>query len=113
VSLVYSPRPRFPEAIAGIGLIMSQAPGRGVGEVYEKGVGPGTSLQSLRVGNQPALWITGPPHRISYVSPSGGGLVSEGRLAANVLALEQGGLIIRVEGRMDREEAIRVATSLR
>jgi hypothetical protein len=113
VTLVYGGRPDLPETAAGIGLLLSQTPGHSIQEVYEKAVGPGGSVRLTRVGDQPALWISGPPHRIAYVSPSGGGQMMEARLAANVLVFERNGFIVRIEGAMEANTAIRIAASLR
>ncbi len=113
VSLVYGPRTAFPEVVDGIGLLVSETPGRAVGEAYEKGLGPGTSIELVDVGGQRGLWLSGAPHRLTYIEPSGRGRISESRLAANVLAFERSGVIVRIEGAMDRDTALRVAVSLR
>jgi hypothetical protein len=126
VSLVYEPRPGLPEAAGtGLGLLISQAPGYGVSPVYEKGAGPETRLQSVRVRGQPGYWIDGAPHRFRYFGHDGMGevveqgpgvatlRVGEARLAANVLVWEEDGLTLRIESALPLDAALRIASSLR
>jgi hypothetical protein len=114
VTLLYAPRPGFPDAAGtGLGLLISQTPGASVGPSYEKGAGPGTQVRSVRVRGQPGLWIEGAPHHFTYVGPGGAGRVGEARLAANVLVWEQDGLTVRIEGALTLEMALRIADSLR
>jgi len=91
---------------------VSQAPGRAIGPLYEKGAGPGTRVQSVTVAGRPGFWLDGAPHRFQYVGPDGGGLHGEARLAANVLLWEQGGLILRLESALPLDAALRIASSM-
>jgi hypothetical protein len=115
ISLVYHPRPGFPEAPGtGVGLLVSQTPGRDVGPSYAKGAGPGTRVQSVRVAGKTGFWIDGEPHQLfSYLGPSGDGRMSQPRLAANVLVWEQDGLTLRLEGAFSLDTALRIAMSMR
>jgi hypothetical protein len=115
VSLVYGPRPGLTPALPGIdlSLIISQTEGRGVGPAYGKSAGPGTQVQYVSVGQALGIWLDGAPHRFQYLGPGGVGQVSEARLAANVLVWEQDSRIIRIEGAMSQDVALKIAASLR
>ena len=78
-----------------------------------KSAGPLTEVRSVLVGSQPGYWLTGAPHRFQYASPAGIMPTAESRLASNVLLWEQDGLILRIEGAMALEQAIRIAVSAR
>jgi hypothetical protein len=66
----------------------------------KKVVAPTTHFEVLSVGGHTGFWISGPPH------------VYEGRLAGNVLVYERGPLTIRLEGRLTKREALRLAAAL-
>jgi hypothetical protein len=74
--------------------------------------GQATSVERLRVDGQPAIWIEGAPHFFFY-RRGGRYLETTLRLAQNVLLLERGRLLVRVEGAFDRERALEIARSLR
>jgi hypothetical protein len=65
------------------------------------------------VDGHEALWIEGAPHLFFYRSPRRGFTERGLRLAANVLLLERGRLLVRLEGAMSRERAVAIARSLR
>ena len=60
-----------------------------------------------------AIWIEGAPHLFFYRPPDSDFAESELRLAANVLLLERGDLLVRLEGAFSRERALELARSLR
>ena len=60
-----------------------------------------------------AIWIEGAPHLFFYRPPDSDFAESELRLAHNVLLLERGNLLVRLEGSFDRERALELARSLR
>ena len=60
-----------------------------------------------------AIWIEGAPHLFFYRPPDSDFAESELRLAPNVLLLERGNLLVRLEGAFGRERAIELARSLR
>jgi hypothetical protein len=76
-------------------------------------VGPAAVAQSLVVDGGRAVWVEGAPHFFFYRAPDGRVIESELRLAQNVLLLERGDLLVRLEGAFSRERAIRLARSLR
>lgn len=113
VSLIYGPRTGLPLWGSDLSLLISQAEGRQVGPLFEKGVGTGTQVRYVKIGEDVGIWIDGAPHRFQYLAPGGVGQVGEARLAANALVWEHGDRIIRVEGAMSEDVAVRIAMSLR
>jgi hypothetical protein len=76
-------------------------------------VGPKTHLDRLTVGRYPAVWISGAPHEVFYRDPSGRIRPAMVRLAADVLLLERGRRLVRLEGVFGKQTAIAIARSLR
>jgi hypothetical protein len=64
------------------------------------------------VDGEDAAWIEGEPHVVFYESEDGGGDLP-GRLARNTLVWSRGPVTIRLEGELSREEAERIARSVR
>jgi hypothetical protein len=113
VSFVYKPQPgltRSPET--GTGLLVSEWRAR-VGPVIQKAAG-GAHLERLRVDGDPAYFISGQPHGVAWVDPNGQFDYDQQRLAGNTLLVERAdGLLLRVEGDIRRDAAVRIAESLR
>ncbi len=111
VNLVYRPRPGLPAAPeTGVGVLVNEFSAEGIGRnLVTKLVGEAATVERFRIGDHYALWITG-PHTFFFRRGSsiGGGL----RLAANVLVVQRGGMYVRIESRLSRDEAVRVAESL-
>ena len=114
VDLVYRPRPGLPEAsTTGAGLLVTEF--RAIAEpVIEKTVGASASVERLTVGGAPAYFISGDDHGFAYVPTAGGGAFEPQRLAGNTLLVERSdGVLLRVEGELSRDEAVRIAESAR
>ena len=75
-------------------------------------VGPGGVVERLTVDGGEAIWIEGVPHFFFYRDPAGRVIETELRLAQNVLLVERGDVLVRLEGAFSRERAIRIARSL-
>jgi hypothetical protein len=78
-----------------------------------KMVGPGTTVELVRVGDEPAVWVAGQPHHFVYVDTNGDIQFETLRLAGNTLLWEHDGVTIRLEGGFTKAEAIRLARSFR
>src|SRR5205823_12360200 len=78
-----------------------------------KVVGPDTHLEQLRVNGGDGFWLEGHPHLFFYHDANGNLRDESLRLAGNTLVWDQGDLTIRVEGAPTKEQAVRIATSLR
>ena len=91
-------------------LLVQEFPAR-VEPFIEKTIGVGARLERLRVGGAPAYWITG-AHGFAYERDGAGSFESQ-RIAGNTLLVERpGGLLIRVEGDVDRARAVAIAASV-
>ena len=63
-------------------------------------------MERLTVGGDPAFFITGAEHGFAYVVESGDGAFEPQRLAGNTLLVERSdGVLLRVEGDADRDDA--------
>jgi hypothetical protein len=82
-------------------------------DLIGKLAGEHTWIESTRVDGHPAVWIEGAPHFFLYRDPNGNVIEGELRLAQNVLLLERGRLLVRLEGAFGRDRAIALARSLR
>jgi hypothetical protein len=113
LSLAYDPRPGLPRASStGLGLLVGEFRGDLAPEYTGKIAGQTTSIERLRVEGRRALWIAGAPHLFFYRTPDGGFGEADLRLAENVLLVEHGPLLIRLEGGFGRERAVEIARSL-
>lgn len=110
VSLVYRPRPGLPASPGDpqVGALVSEFRGSGTLPFVGKIVGPGTTLDRVDVGGAPGVWIAGAPHEVFL--PGG---VDQLRLATNTLIWERGGSTYRLEADISREEALRIAGTVR
>ena len=114
LSLAYLPRPGLPRARSTrLGLLVSQFRGDLDPNYLGKVVGPQATAEELTLGGEPAIWIEGAPHFFFYRDPDGQVIETELRLAQNVLLVQRGSLLVRLEGAFSRERALRVARSLR
>jgi hypothetical protein len=114
LSLAYRPRTGLPRARSTrLGLLVSEFRGDLSPDYMGKIAGPATRTARLRVDGDPAIWVEGAPHYFFYRAPDGRFVDTELRIAQNVLLLQHGKLLIRLEGAFDRERAIAIARSLR
>ena len=114
VSLTYRASDDLPEARStSLGLLVSQFRGDVAPEYFGKIAPEATRVERLRVDGRRALWLEGAPHFFFYRSPDRPIEEGELRIAQNVLLLEHGDLLVRLEGAFDRERAVELARSLR
>jgi hypothetical protein len=73
----------------------------------------GGRAEELTVNGGRGVWIEGEPHQVFYRGPSGDILADSIRLAGNVLLWEQDGLLLRLEANVTKEQALRIASSMR
>jgi hypothetical protein len=113
LSLAYRPKRGLPEAsTTGLGLLVGEFRGDLLPQYIGKIAGGATRIERLRVDGERAIWIEGAPHLFFYRPPDSDFAESELRLAGNVLLLERGNLMVRLEGAFDRERALELARSL-
>ena len=80
---------------------------------FAKGLGPDTRVEQLEVNGGRAFWIDGRAHVFYYRDKAGEIRDESVRLAGSVLLWEQEGLTLRLEGLSSKEEAIRIARSVK
>jgi hypothetical protein len=113
VSLTYWPQPGLPRARSTrLGLLLSEFRGDLHRDYVGKIVGPAAVVERLTLDGGRAIWIEGAEHFFFYRDPNGQMIENELRLAENVLLLERGDLLVRLEGAFSRPQAIRIARSL-
>ena len=83
------------------------------GTFFTKDVGPITNVDHLRLNGAEAVWISGPRHVFGYVTGPNGDRASELYLVGNALIWQRGPLTLRLEGKVSRAEALRIARSFR
>lgn len=114
VSLVYYPRPGWPATLdPGVGVLIIQFRGDLNEILFRKTIGPDSRLEQVQIKGSPGFWIEGQPHTFLYRDPSGDIREERLRLAGNVLLWEEGDITLRIEGAPTREQAIRLAESMR
>lgn len=113
VSLVWGARPGLPTAsTTGAGLLLTEFRGSINERFFQKFVGPGTTIERVHVGERIGYWIAGAPHEVVVLDPSGEPIPETVRLAGNVLMWEDGDLTLRLESKLGRDDALRVAASV-
>jgi hypothetical protein len=114
VALVYRAGPSLPEtAETGVGLLLTQFPGGVDWGFVQKGLGPDTRLETVLVNGTLGYWIEGRPHAFFYRDTTGSIRDETFRLAGNVLLWQDGELLLRLESALSKEEALRIAHSVR
>lgn len=99
--------------VSGIGMLIVEARGTVERPLLGKVVGPGSRVEELTVNGGRGIWIEGEPHQFFYRAPDGNVVVDSLRLAGNVLAWEQDGLLLRIEAQLDRDSALKLAAAMR
>ena len=113
LTLVYRPSPRLPRTTTtGVGLLVTELRGRIAGEYLHKVVPQATAVERVRIGGRRAAWIAGAPHFFFYGPEAGGIAERDLEVAQNVLLVERGPVLVRLEGAFGKREAIRIARSL-
>ena len=120
VSFVYRSGPDLPASpYTGVGALLTQFRGETErmliekGLRFEKGMPPGTTLEAVAVDGELGFWIEGEAHFFMYRDPTGNYQEERFRLAGNVLLWERDGLTFRLESALPKEEALRIAESVR
>ncbi len=114
LSLVYRARPGTPRSpYTHRGLLLTEFLGTDAPLFARKFVGPGTSVEPVRVNGQAGVWLSGRPHEFGYLDQHGQARTETLRLAGNTLLWERGRVTVRLEGAISRTAALRIARSVR
>jgi hypothetical protein len=113
VDLVWRARPGLPaSAFTDAGLLITEFKGQPTPEFIKK-VAVAGQVEFLEVGGEPAYWFSGEPHFFTYRDSAGNFREERTRLAGNTLIWQRGELTLRLEGELSKEEALRIAESMR
>ena len=114
LSLAYRPTEEMAEARStGLGLLVSEFRGDLLPEYFGKTAGPATRIERLRIDGERAIWIEGAPHFFFYRAPDQPFREERLPIAQNVMLLERGRVLVRLEGAFSKERAVELARSLR
>jgi hypothetical protein len=113
VDLVYQARPGLPaSSFTDAGLLITEFRGQTTPEFIKKVTRAGL-VEEVTVGGEPGFWFSGEPHFFTYIDAAGNFREEQTRLAGNTLIWQRGDLTLRLEGELPKEEAIRIAESMR
>jgi len=94
-------------------LIVTQFPGRaGDPALLKKLAGGATRIDRFSIDGDTAVWLEGGPHVVLFVAPDGLIREDHGWLAGNTLLVDRDGTTIRVEGALDRADAVDVVRAI-
>lgn len=114
VTIVYASVTGIPTSPqAGVSAIVVEFKGTIETQIMAKAIGPGTTLDAVPLGTGVAYYLGGQPHQFFFRDPAGNLQPETLRLAGNTLLWEEGGVTYRLEAQVSREEAVRLASSLR
>jgi len=114
VFLVYGARAGIaPSKQTGISVLVTEARGSFEAPLLGKVLGPGSRSEQMTVNGSPGVWIEGEPHQIFFRAPDGQVVIDTLRLSANVLVWDQGPLLVRIEADIAKDQALRIASSMR
>ncbi|HEY3211476.1 MAG TPA: hypothetical protein VGL18_17110 [Actinomycetota bacterium] len=113
VTLLWHARPGLPRAReTGEGLLLTEFRASVDAAFIKKISFEATTLEAVRVNGGNGFWIAGAPHEVSFVNENGQLLPDTVRLAGNVLLWEQGDLTVRIEGKLTKDQALRIARTV-
>lgn len=113
VALVWAADPDLPASLEpGIGLILMSFDGRVHPDFATKLIGSGTTLERVRVGDDPGFWISGEPHFFFYETSEGGFVEDSRRWVGDALVWSDGVTTYRLESGLGRDASIALAATV-
>jgi hypothetical protein len=115
VTLVWAPDERLPEVgDYGVGLLITAFPGSvdRSEDAIEKRTTAGGTVESTEVNGEPAYWLGGVPHEVSYLDEHGETRQDTIRLSGHALVWAHDGVTYRLESALALADALRLAESL-
>jgi hypothetical protein len=94
-------------------LQLTQFPGSLTVAYLVKVVGPEATVEPVAVGSSPGYWISGPVHAVRFVDRAGRFHEASTRIAGDVLLWVDGDVTLRLEGDLERDEALALARTIR
>jgi len=113
VTLLWASRDTLPATSErDVGLLLGQFPGTVESGYFNKIISAGTVVERVRVAGDRGYWLSGDPHVFFWEGPNG--FVDDARRwVGDVLLWSDGEITYRLETSLGRDEAIRIAGSLR
>ncbi len=105
VSLVYGP-------VATPRLVLTELRGELWTGFVQKVGASGTRVEAVTVDGAPGLFVSGDQHFVMFLDENGSVADEQTYLAGTVLLWNRGELLLRLEGDLSREQAIRLAESI-
>ena len=81
--------------------------------LLKKSVGEKTLVEPVRVAGERGLWVEGAPHTLTYFDESGQFQERTVKIRGNVLLWTHGPVTVRLEGKLSKAQALRVARQIR
>ncbi len=113
IVLEYAPSHLLPPSpIPSVGAIVSTFRAQVDGGIFQKVLGPGTTVEEVSIDGTTGYWLAGAPHTYGFVAPDGTFAFDTLRLATNTLIWELNGVTYRLEASVDKATALRIAASI-
>lgn len=103
--------PPTPEV--GVGLLLSEFRGSLDPGYFQKIVGQGTTMTTVRIDGVTGYWISGAPHEIVYVNALGDPVFDSRRSVGDTLLWAGGDVTYRLESGLGRDATIALAETIR
>jgi hypothetical protein len=111
VDLVYLPRPGLPASpFTNAGLLITEFQAT---PLVGKFVKAGTRIEEVVVSGEQGYWLGGEPHEFVYQDRNGVVRQETARLAGSTLIWTRGPVTLRLEGQVTKQQALRLAGSMR
>jgi hypothetical protein len=95
-----------------VSVLVTEVRGKTDEQYFGKTLGPDVTIEDVSVDGHPGYWIAGSPHQFVFVDAQGNPYPDTLRLATNTLVFDDDGTVVRIEGDLTREQAIKIARSL-
>jgi len=113
VNLVYKSRNGLKTSgQTGVAVLITEVSGNVDTNYFGKMLGQGTTIQDVTVNGHQGWWISGEPHEVFFADANGNFRSETLRLASNTLLIDEGGIIVRIEGDLTKTQALEMAASL-
>jgi len=81
-------------------------------KLLRKTAGPGTTVEAVRVGDDPGWWISGAPHEVLILRPDASIEVLPPATAGDTLVFARDGTLYRLESSLGRDATVEIARSM-
>jgi hypothetical protein len=113
VTLVYTSRPDIAVSrLTGVAVLVMEARGKFNDIFFQKSMGSGSTIEEMSVGGHVGYWITGDPHDFFFTDAAGTQYFDTLRLAGNTLIFDDNGTLVRIEGDLTKDQAVRIGSSM-